>query len=132
MAKVYIPQEPMRFDRDRKEWYPIIDLTPARVYGELEVLLSHNATALTIAPMIFTLRKKLKDFCDDDFIVAVGNPTVLMWTGIIAAEMNRGRVQTLVWDGASKNYVSVKGASRDGAFRKERTDEHDIHRKAGA
>lgn len=107
MGKVYIIQQPMRRNSRSGEWEPSMNLNPAAAYGDIEVLLNHQEAALTPQPMIQKLKRLLNNFCDDDFLVAVGDPTAIAAAAMVASWFNNGRVKMLRWDKRSKNYIKI-------------------------
>lgn len=106
MAKVFIVQEIMR-RMDSGQLERIHDMTPAAVYGELVVLLSHSKAALTAAPTVHELTSKLRDFSDDDFLLAVGDPVNIGIATAVAAKVNHGRVKMLKWDREARSYIRI-------------------------
>lgn len=107
MAKVYIVQEPLKRDRVTKELRPMMDFTPALVYGELEVLIQSSRPILTPAPLIHELKRKLKDFSDDDFLLAVGDTGLIAIASMVASKINHGRVNLLKWDRETRSYLKL-------------------------
>lgn len=107
-ARVFVVHEPMRRN-DRGGMESQFDLTRARRYGELVPLLN-GRLPLSTEPIIEELQRKLRDFHDEDHLLAVGSPTAIAWAAIVAARANSGRVKMLVWDRESKSYISVPGA----------------------
>ena len=57
--------------------------------------------------MISTLQESLKDFSDDDYLLAIGNPTAMVMAGIIASQNNKN-LKMLYWDSKVKDYISVE------------------------
>ena len=57
--------------------------------------------------MISTLQDSLKDFSDDDYLLAIGNPTAMVMAGIIASQNNK-KLKMLYWDSKVKDYISVE------------------------
>jgi len=128
MPRVFIPQEPRR-RKENGEWKPAFDMSPALVYGDPVVLAEPGPVALSAQPLVHAIRKKLMGrymeeqpelyqdaagklpdvvpFNNDDFLIAVGNPTVLAVAAAVAADINRGSVQMLYWDGRLGQYVKV-------------------------
>jgi hypothetical protein len=49
----------------------------------------------------------LKDFSDDDYLLAAGDPSAIAVAGAVAAEANRGRFKLLKWDKSNKGYIRV-------------------------
>jgi hypothetical protein len=103
MAVVYIVQE--TFGRN---------FLPARKYGELQALLPGNAqVVLSAGPILYKLRKGLKLFCDDDYLLLTGDPAIMGMAMLVAANFNHGRVQVLKWDKQQKDYYVVAIDSGD-------------------
>ena len=107
MAKVFVVQEPLRKSPHTGQLITSFNLTPARIYGELEVLLEHRQIALTPGPMIHTLKRKLQHFSDDDYLLCVGDPSAIAAAAMVAAHMNRGTVTMLKWDKPTKSYIKT-------------------------
>ena len=105
-GRVFIPQEPMRRGSGGR-LQRSFDLTPARIYGELVVMLPPDKLPLSAAPMIEELRRHLSHFNDDDYLMAVGAPTLIGWATALAADSNLGRVNMLVWDRECREYIGV-------------------------
>jgi ribosomal protein L37AE/L43A len=103
------------YEFNEGSFQPVFDVTPARIYGELKVLITSNAIGISVQPLISILRSNLKDFSDDDYIIAVGDPVAIGIVTAIAAENNRGRVKMLRWDRQTRQYVEMsintRGAS---------------------
>ena len=107
MAVVYIPQEPRKRDAKSGQWVTAIDLSPAKKFGDLKVLLQHRSLPIDIEPMSQNLKESLKDFSDDDYMLAIGNPTAMVLSAIIASQNNDGKLKMLYWDSKIKDYISV-------------------------
>jgi hypothetical protein len=84
-----------------------MDLSPAAAYGNIEVLLEPGPVALSSAPMMRTLKKKLKNFSDNDFLVAVGDPSAIAGASMVASLVNNGRVNLLKWDKKERSYIQI-------------------------
>lgn len=107
---VYIPQEPVRRNRATGHLEPAFDLTPAAVYGDLQVLLPSGNVMLSSKPMTDKLTHALRHFNDDDFLLAIGDPTAYATAVAIAAKHNMGRYTLLKWDRESRAYIAVSFA----------------------
>lgn len=106
--RVFIPQEPMRFDHASQQMVSIMNFSKALEYGEPIVCLPSGPVALSPTPTMFKLRDCLRDFCDDDYLIAVGDPTVIAIASMIAADNNRGRVKLLKYDRDQRGYIKVE------------------------
>ena len=84
------------------------NLTPAAVYGKLEILVPAGSSLISSVPTVRTLREKLKDFNDNDYLLPVGDPSVMMAAGAIAAEVNHGRIKVLRWDRIQHQYIVIQ------------------------
>lgn len=107
-GRVFVVQQHVRWDKERQELVPKFDLEPAAEYGELEFLLTPNAAPFNSAPIIRELREKLADFCDDDYLLLVGNPCLIGFASAVAADWNDGRVKFLQWSGKDQKYIPVE------------------------
>lgn len=97
MPTVYVVQES-----------PGKNLLPASDYGTVEVLLPPNYQMMfTPQPVVRQLRHKLRNFCDDDYILALGDPTAIGVACTIAANNNAGRFRMLKWDREQRRYYEV-------------------------
>lgn len=97
-SMVYVVQDP----GDR------IDVTPAMKFGAFKVLLPPGDVILSPDRCVSTLRKALKTFSDDDYILPIGDPAGMMVACHVAAEANRGVVNILRWVKRQNDYVPIK------------------------
>ena len=104
---VYAVQEPMRRDHASGEMVPAVDLRPAGQWGAIDILLPSSMHMVNTAPAVRTLRSKLRDFGDEDYILAVGSPGAIGAAVAVAANMNRGRVKMLQWEKREKGYIEI-------------------------
>lgn len=105
---VFIPQEPTRRDDVTGELISIMDFTKAAEYGETIVCLSPGRVALSPQPSIQKLKDCMRNFCDDDYLIAVGDPSVIAMAAAVASDNNRGRFKLLKYDARSKSYLTVQ------------------------
>lgn len=108
MSKVYAPQVPSKYDAATKLWVPSINLEPARLFGELVVMLPPNANRLHINPLVVALREQMKDFGPDDYVIAVGDPSLIAAASCIATKKTGGLLRILKWDRQSSSYIPVE------------------------
>ena len=106
-GKVYAVQEVLRRDDSSGQLVPAYDITPALEYGLLEFLMPGGRMMLSTAPVVASMRTKLKDFCDEDFILPIGDPAAICAASMIAASMNNGRVRVLRWDKFVQRYIPI-------------------------
>lgn len=84
------------------------NLTPAAAFGTLEILIPAGNSLISSVPTVRILREKLKDFSDNDYLLPVGDPAVMMAAGAIAAEVNHGRIKLLRWDRIQQQYIVIQ------------------------
>jgi hypothetical protein len=104
---VYVTQNPMRRDHDSGQLVHTFDLTSARQYGELHVLLPSGPQLITTGPALEQLRNKLRGFTDRDHLLCLGDPAVIAMAAAMVSEVNDGVVPLLVWDRKVRAYNAV-------------------------
>ena len=78
--KVYLVQE-----------NPYISVLSAEEYGEIVTLVESGSQIMfSPQPAIRKLKRKLKDFNDNDHLLMMGDPAAMGIACCVAAEMNRG------------------------------------------
>jgi hypothetical protein len=107
-STVYVVQQPMKRDQETGELVPRFDISPASAYGNIEFLLNDGRAPLNPAPMIHTMRQKLKDFGDEDYLLPMGDPTAMAAATMLASQYNQGRVNVLRWDRQTRQYIKVR------------------------
>lgn len=106
MPRVFVVQE-----------VPGRNITHAFDFGQVEVLLNPGVhVVLSPGPIARTMRQKLANFTDDDFIVPIGDPAAIAMAASIASYYNNGRYKLLKWDRETERYYPVVidiGIARD-------------------
>lgn len=105
MGIVFVPNEPIRYVGGAPQ--TVFDLTPAAKYGEIEILTSGNNLSLSPAPLVAHYKKAMKNFTDDDYIIAIGDPSAMCICCAVAAHMNLGRFKLLKWNRSTESYIIV-------------------------
>ena len=86
---VYVIQQPA----------PNINILSASDYGYLVICLPNRDQAiLSTAPYVQKMRKNLQDIRKQDYLLAVGDPTIIALSAIIASEQTNGQFNMLKWD----------------------------------
>lgn len=107
-ARCFILQEPMKRDHESGQMVPVMDFRNVLEYGDPVVCLGSGRVSLTPGPTIDTLRDKLRDFSDDDYIVSVGDPSAIFIAAMIAGDVNNGKCKLLKWDKEARRYIKVQ------------------------
>jgi hypothetical protein len=108
MSKVYAPQQPSRFDTTLKMWVPTMNMTPAEKFGPLVVLLPPNANRLHTAPLLAALKDGMEGFTSEDYLVCVGDPSLIAAAACIASRKTGGLLRLLKWDRMSGDYIATE------------------------
>jgi len=94
---------------------PRVDILPAAQWGEITSLAT-PFDQITVNPGRFVahIKRKLKRFDDDDWLLAMGDPAIIGIAFAIAAGANSGRVNMLKWDKMERQYYPVRIHLRGG------------------
>lgn len=107
MSKVYIVQSPMRRHKVTHELLPAFDLSAAREYGDLEILLRAGPVLLEPSHALQQLWAKLRDFTVLDKLLCLGDPVAIAAASSIVAQVNNGIIPLLVWDRHTARYLAI-------------------------
>ena len=85
------------------------NIRSAEKFGDLKILLPDiKQIVLSAGPVAHKLRKELSTFCDDDYLLLIGDPAIIAIAGAIASEMNMGRFKVLKWDRDESKYYDIE------------------------
>ena len=85
------------------------NILSAEKFGDLELLLPEGSQlVLSTGPTVKRLNRKLKNFCDDDYLLLIGDPSIIGIACAIAASYNRGRFKCLKWDKREYKYYPIE------------------------
>lgn len=108
MIKVYAPQQPSRFDVASRLWIPTMNMQAAEKYGPLVVMLPPNANRLHTAPLLASLKESMSAFTAEDWLVAVGDPSLIAAAACIAVRKTGGLLRLLKWDRMTSDYLPTE------------------------
>lgn len=108
MPKIYVPQLPSRRDSGTNSWVPTINLEPARLFGDIVVVLPPEASRLPISKIKPLLEEAMSDYSKEDCVLALGDPTVYAVAACIAMRKAGGLLRMLKWDRLSSSYNLVE------------------------
>lgn len=106
--KVFVPQMPSRYDQSIDSWVPIVDLSSAEEFGEIEVLLPPEAGRMAPEEIAAILAKKLYNIYDEDWLLAAGDPVLIGITAAFIALRLDGCLRILRWDKRRRNYDPIE------------------------
>ena len=88
---------------------PKINIMGASKYGEFKFLLPEFSQIIfSPGPLIFKLRKSLKDFTTEDYLLLTGDPAIIGVACSIVSDMTNGRYNLLKWDKQEKTYYPIE------------------------
>ena len=87
---------------------PVLNVLGAQKYGKIVRLFEHGSQ-LMFSPHLATQRLKrlLKDFNDEDYLLMMGDPAAMGLACCIASDINRGKFKILKWDRQEKKYYPL-------------------------
>ena len=106
MPTVFIPQQPARFDRATELWMPTVDVQPAAKFGELKVMFDMHTSRVPLDKLRVPLTRMLDEFKRDDYLVAIGDPSIIAMCSAYIGLKHNGFLQLLTWDRFTHNYIS--------------------------
>ena len=85
-----------------------INILTASDYGYLVICLPENSQMMfSPAPFIHKMRKNLRDFKENDYILCTGDPAVIGLSTAIVSDITQGRFNLLKWDRQEKRYYPL-------------------------
>ena len=91
-----------------KEGRPKINILGASEYGTFKFLLPELSQIIfSPGPLIFKLRKELKDFTTEDYLLLTGDPAIIGVACSIVSDMTNGKYNLLKWDKQERKYYPI-------------------------
>jgi len=91
------------------EGRPKINIMGASKYGEFKFLLPELSQIIfSPGPLIFKLRKSLKDFSERDYLLLTGDPAIIGVACSIVSDMTNGKYNLLKWDKQERQYYPIE------------------------
>ena len=88
---------------------PKYNIMGALKYGKLKVLLKENTQiVLSPGPIVFELRRLLKNYTSKDYLLLSGDPSVIGIAVAIVSDINSGKFNLLKWDRQEKVYYPLE------------------------
>jgi len=88
---------------------PKINIMGAAKYGKFEFLLPEFSQIIfSPGPLIFKLRKTLKNFTTEDYLLLTGDPAIIGVTCSIVSDMTNGKYNLLKWDKQERAYYPIE------------------------
>ena len=88
---------------------PKINIIGATRYGKLKFLLKEDSQIIfSPCPIYHKLRRLLKDFTTNDYLLLTGDPAIILLAGIIVSDVTNGKFKLLKWDKQESKYYSIE------------------------
>jgi hypothetical protein len=88
---------------------PKINILGASNYGQFKFLLPEFSQMIfSPGPLIFKLRKGLKDFKIGDYLLLTGDPAIIGVACSIASDNTNGKYNVLKWDKQERQYYPIE------------------------
>ena len=92
-----------------KDGRPKINIMGAAEYGTFKFLLPELSQIIfSPGPLIFKLRKGLKDYSQQDFLLLTGDPAIIGVACSIVSDITNGKYKLLKWDKQERKYYPIK------------------------
>ena len=92
-----------------KEGNPRINIMGASQYGTFKFLLPELSQIIfSPVPLVFKLRKLLKNFKSDDYLLLTGDPAIIGVACSIVSDITNGKYKLLKWDKQERKYYPIE------------------------
>jgi|TARA_R100000234_G_scaffold56105_1_gene33780 hypothetical protein len=92
-----------------KEGNPRINIMGASQYGTFKFLLPELSQIIfSPGPLVFKLRKLLKNFKSDDYLLLTGDPAIIGVACSIVSDITNGKYKLLKWDKQERKYYPIE------------------------
>ena len=88
---------------------PKINIMGASTYGKFKFLLPEFSQMIfSPGPLIFKLRKGLKNFKEGDYLLLTGDPAIIGVACSIVSDITNGKYNVLKWDKQERKYYPIE------------------------
>ena len=88
---------------------PKINILGASQFGRMKFLLPEFSQIIfSPGPLIYKLRKNLKDFKEGDFLLLTGDPAIIGVACSIVSDITNGKYRLLKWDKQERKYYPIE------------------------
>ena len=88
---------------------PKINIMGAQKYGEFKFLLPETSQIIfSPGPLIFKLRKLLKAYTPEDYLLLTGDPAIIGIACSIVSDITNGKFNLLKWDRQERVYYPIR------------------------
>ena len=88
---------------------PKINIMGAAKFGKFKFLLPELSQLMwSPGPLIFELRKKLKNYTPEDYLLLVGDPAIIGVACSIVSDITNGKYKFIKWDRQERRYYPIE------------------------
>ena len=88
---------------------PKINIMGASSYGKFKFLLPEFSQMIfSPGPLIFKLRKGLKNYTPEDYLLLTGDPAIIGVACSIVSDITNGKYKVLKWDKQERKYYPIE------------------------
>jgi len=88
---------------------PKINIMGASNYGKFKFLLPEFSQIIfSPGPLVYKLRKGLKDFKEEDYLLLTGDPAIIGVACSIVSDITNGKYKLLKWDKQERKYYPIE------------------------
>ena len=92
-----------------KEGRPKINIMGAQKFGKIKVLLREDSQMIfSPGPIIFELRRLLKNYTSEDYLLLTGDPAIIGVACSVVSDITHGKYNLLKWDRQERMYYPIQ------------------------
>jgi hypothetical protein len=92
-----------------KEGRPKINIMGAQKFGNIKVLLREDSQMIfSPGPIIFELRRLLKNYTSKDYLLLTGDPAIIAVASSVVSDITHGKYNLLKWDRQERMYYPIQ------------------------
>ena len=92
-----------------KEGRPKINIMGAQKFVKIKVLLREDSQMIfSPGPIIFELRKLLKNYTSEDYLLLTGDPAIIGVACSVVSDITHGKYNLLKWDRQERMYYPIQ------------------------
>ena len=92
-----------------KEGRPKINIMGAQKFGKIKVLLREDSQMIfSPGPIIFELRRLLKNYTSRDYLLLTGDPAIIGVACSVVSDITHGKYNLLKWDRQERLYYPIE------------------------
>ena len=92
-----------------REGRPKINIMGAQKFGNIKVLLREDSQIIfSPGPVIFELRRQLKNYTSEDYLLLTGDPAIIGVACSVVSDITHGKYNLLKWDRQERMYYPIQ------------------------